>query len=169
MCSQLAGKREISLGGTGRGRATQDIARDVSGRRPLVLTVPAGVRIYLACGATDTRRGFDSLSVMAQEVLKQEQDPFSGAVSPESPTSRAIPSANCKRDFVWPRTSGGWRHLGCATSQQLSGQLPTKLRPPTRLTLWSHLDPLQRWPDAAPQSVRTDMVDLSRVLLRVVA
>jgi len=43
-----------------------------------VLTVPAGVRIYLACGATDMRRGFNSLSVMAQEVLKQ--DPFSGAV-----------------------------------------------------------------------------------------
>ena len=43
-----------------------------------MLTVPAGVRIFLACGATDMRRGFDSLSVMAQEVLKQ--DPFSGAV-----------------------------------------------------------------------------------------
>jgi transposase len=43
-----------------------------------VLTVPAGIRIYVACGATDMRRGFDSLSVMAQEVLKQ--DPFSGAV-----------------------------------------------------------------------------------------
>jgi hypothetical protein len=36
-----------------------------------VITVPAGVRIYLACGATDMRTGFDSLSVMAQEVLKQ--------------------------------------------------------------------------------------------------
>jgi transposase len=35
-----------------------------------VLTVPGGVRIYLTCGATDMRRGFDSLSVMAQEVLK---------------------------------------------------------------------------------------------------
>ena len=43
-----------------------------------MLTVPAGVRIYLACGATDMRRGFNSLSVMAQEVLKQ--DPFCGAV-----------------------------------------------------------------------------------------
>jgi transposase len=41
-----------------------------------VITVPAGVRIYLACGATDMRKGFDSLSVMAQEVLKQ--DPFAG-------------------------------------------------------------------------------------------
>jgi transposase len=41
-----------------------------------VITVPAGVRIYLACGATDMRKGFDSLSVMAQEVLKR--DPFAG-------------------------------------------------------------------------------------------
>jgi transposase len=41
-----------------------------------VITAPAGVRIYLACGVTDMRRGFDSLSVMAQEVLKQ--DPFAG-------------------------------------------------------------------------------------------
>ena len=41
-----------------------------------MITVPAGVRIYLACGATDMRRGFDCLSIMAQEVLKQ--DPFAG-------------------------------------------------------------------------------------------
>ena len=41
-----------------------------------MIAVPAGVRIYLACGATDMRKGFDSLRVMAQEVLKQ--DPFAG-------------------------------------------------------------------------------------------
>ena len=43
-----------------------------------MITIPAGVRIYLACGVTDMRRGFDGLSVMAQDVLKQ--DPFSGAI-----------------------------------------------------------------------------------------
>ena len=37
------------------------------------------MRIYLACGATDMRRGFDSLSVMAQEMLKQ--DPFAAHCS----------------------------------------------------------------------------------------
>lgn len=41
-----------------------------------MITVPAGVRIYLACGATHMRRGFDKLSVTVQEVLKQ--DPFAG-------------------------------------------------------------------------------------------
>ena len=43
-----------------------------------MITIPAGVRIYLACGITDMRRGFDGLSIMAQDVLKQ--DPFSGAI-----------------------------------------------------------------------------------------
>ena len=35
-----------------------------------MITIPAGVRIYLACGVTDMRRGFDGLSIMAQDVLK---------------------------------------------------------------------------------------------------
>jgi transposase len=41
-----------------------------------MITVPAGVRIYPACGVTDMRNGFDGLSILAQEVLKQ--DTFSG-------------------------------------------------------------------------------------------
>ena len=45
-------------------------------RGQLVITIPAGVKIYLACGVTDMRRGFDGLATMAQEVLKQ--DPFAG-------------------------------------------------------------------------------------------
>ena len=43
-----------------------------------MITIPAGVRIYLACGKTDMRKGFDGLSMLAQDVLKQ--DPFSGAI-----------------------------------------------------------------------------------------
>ena len=43
-----------------------------------MITIPAGVRIYVACGATDMRKGMDGLAVMAQQVLKQ--DPFSGAI-----------------------------------------------------------------------------------------
>ncbi len=41
-----------------------------------MITIPAGVRIYLACGVTDMRKGFDGLSILAQDVLKQ--DPFAG-------------------------------------------------------------------------------------------
>lgn len=43
-----------------------------------MITIPAGVKVYLACGVTDMRRGFDGLSMLAQQVL--QQDPFSGAV-----------------------------------------------------------------------------------------
>ena len=43
-----------------------------------MISIPAGVRIYLACGVTDMRKGFDGLSMMAQDALKQ--DPFSGAL-----------------------------------------------------------------------------------------
>jgi len=41
-----------------------------------VIAIPAGVRVYLAMGPTDMRKGFDGLSVLAQETLAQ--DPFSG-------------------------------------------------------------------------------------------
>lgn len=48
---------------------------------PLPLPGVAGTgstRIFLACGATDMRKGFDGLAVMAQQVL--EQSPHSGAL-----------------------------------------------------------------------------------------
>ncbi len=41
-----------------------------------MITVPAGVRIHLALGATDMRKSFDGLGLMVQEVLRA--DPFSG-------------------------------------------------------------------------------------------
>jgi transposase len=37
---------------------------------------PSGVRVWLAAGATDMRRGFDGLARQVQEALGQ--DPFSG-------------------------------------------------------------------------------------------
>ena len=41
-----------------------------------MITVPAGVRIHLALGPTDMRKGFDGLALLVQEVLRA--DPFSG-------------------------------------------------------------------------------------------
>lgn len=41
-----------------------------------MLTLPPSVRIFLAVGATDLRKGFDSLAAVAREVLRQ--DPLSG-------------------------------------------------------------------------------------------
>ncbi|QXX76091.1 IS66 family insertion sequence element accessory protein TnpB [Methylovirgula sp. HY1] len=43
-----------------------------------MIALPTGTHVYLACGPTDMRRGFDGLALMVQEVLKQ--DPHSGAV-----------------------------------------------------------------------------------------
>jgi len=41
-----------------------------------MITVPSGVRVYLALGRTDMRKGMPGLSVLVQEVL--EKDPFAG-------------------------------------------------------------------------------------------
>lgn len=41
-----------------------------------MIAIPAGVRVFLAMGPTDMRKGFDGLSVLAQDTLAQ--DPFSG-------------------------------------------------------------------------------------------
>jgi transposase len=43
-----------------------------------MITVPAGVRVYLALGSTDMRKGFDGLAALAQGVLRE--DPFSGSL-----------------------------------------------------------------------------------------
>jgi transposase len=39
---------------------------------------PPGTRVYLACGVTDMRRGFDSLSAQVESALNH--DPYGGAV-----------------------------------------------------------------------------------------
>jgi transposase len=41
-----------------------------------VIGLPDGVRVYLAAGRTDLRRGIDGLAAQIQTVLRQ--DPFSG-------------------------------------------------------------------------------------------
>ena len=37
-----------------------------------MIPLPAGVRVWLATGYTDMRRGFPSLALQVQEVLKQD-------------------------------------------------------------------------------------------------
>lgn len=43
-----------------------------------MIPLPASTRVYLACGATDMRKGFDGLAVLVQQVL--EKSPHSGAL-----------------------------------------------------------------------------------------
>ncbi len=39
---------------------------------------PAGMRVFLACGATDMRKGMIGLAMLVQQGLSE--DPFSGAL-----------------------------------------------------------------------------------------
>ena len=59
----------------GRGRS-----RDVDGGDGCVvgwtIPLPTGVRVWIATGHTDMRKGFASLALLVQEVLKR--DPLSG-------------------------------------------------------------------------------------------
>ena len=41
-----------------------------------MIPIPTGVRVWLATGHTDMRKGFASLSLQVQEVLRR--DPLSG-------------------------------------------------------------------------------------------
>jgi transposase len=43
-----------------------------------VIALPAGVKVFLACGVTDMRKGMDGLAAQVQTVLRQ--DPFCGHV-----------------------------------------------------------------------------------------
>ena len=43
-----------------------------------MIPIPAGTQIWVACGATDMRRGFDGLAMLVQEKLKR--DPFGGQI-----------------------------------------------------------------------------------------
>ena len=43
-----------------------------------MIAAPPGVRVYLACGATDMRRGMAGLAMQVQQNLSQ--DPFGGGV-----------------------------------------------------------------------------------------
>ena len=41
-----------------------------------MMIVPAGVKVHLAVGVTDMRKGMDGLAALVQETL--HKDPFSG-------------------------------------------------------------------------------------------
>ena len=43
-----------------------------------MIAVPTGTRVYIACGVTDMRRGFDGLAAQIESVLKL--DPYGGAI-----------------------------------------------------------------------------------------
>ena len=88
-------------------------------------------RIYLACGATDMRKGFNGLAVMAQEVLRK--NPHSGALFAfrgkrgdlvkllwYDGQGMCLFSKRMDRGkFVWPVTRTGKVHLSSAQLSML--------------------------------------------------
>ena len=42
-----------------------------------MIALPSGVRVYLACGVTDMRKGMMGLAMLVQQMLAE--DPFDGA------------------------------------------------------------------------------------------
>ena len=71
---------EISLGGGRRVRVDASVDAAALARvlecGATMITFPGNVRVWLATGHTDMRRGFRSLSLMVQEELKR--DPHCG-------------------------------------------------------------------------------------------
>jgi hypothetical protein len=47
---------------------SQSARRSCDADYPLMLIIPSGVKIHMALGHTDMRKGFDSLAVLVQEV-----------------------------------------------------------------------------------------------------
>jgi len=91
-----------------------------------MITVPSGVRVYLALGRTDMRKGMPGLSVLVQEVL--EKDPFAGHLFVfrgrrgdlvkvlwwDGQGFCLFTKRLDRGRFVWPRARGGVAHLTAA-------------------------------------------------------
>jgi transposase len=91
-----------------------------------MIPVPAGVRVWLATGHTDMRKGFAGLAVLVQEVL--QHDPHGGHVfvfrGKRSDLIKLIwhdGQGSClfakkleRGRFIWPVTNGGAVNLTAA-------------------------------------------------------
>ena len=98
-----------------------------------MIPVPAGVRVWLATGHTDMRKGFDGLALIVQETLKR--DPHS-AICSSSAVAAAI-SIKClwhdgqglclfakrleRGRFLWPSTADGTVTISAAQLGYLLG------------------------------------------------
>jgi len=99
-----------------------------------MIGLPAGTRIWIACGLTDLRNGFDGLAALVQTQLAE--DPFSGQLfvfrGRRGDRLKVLwwdgdgMCLYCKRlergRFVWPRAESGSVHLtGAQLSMLLEG------------------------------------------------
>ena len=93
------------------------------------MVLPAGTKVWLACGVTDMRKGFDGLAALVQ--LSLHEDPFSGQLFVFrgrrgdrikilwwDGDGLCLFAKRLERGrFVWPRATDGTVHL---TQAQLS-------------------------------------------------
>jgi transposase len=111
-----------------------------------MISLPSGVRVWLACGHTDMRKGMDGLAMLAQQVL--EESPFSGALFAfrgrrgglvkllwYDGQGMCLFSKRLERGhFVWPTTNTGRVSLSSAqVSMLLEGidwRMPQRVRRP---------------------------------------
>ena len=99
-----------------------------------MIGLPAGTRIWIACGLTDLRNGFDGLAALVQTELAE--DPFSGQLfvfrGRRGDRLKVLwwdgdgLCLYCKRlergRFVWPRAESGSVHLtGAQLAMLLEG------------------------------------------------
>lgn len=94
-----------------------------------MIGLPAGTKVWVACGVTDMRKGFDGLSALVQLAL--HEDPFSGQLFVFrgrrgdrvkilwwDGDGLCLFAKRLERGrFIWPRTAEGTVHL---TQAQLS-------------------------------------------------
>lgn len=99
-----------------------------------MITLPAGTQIWIACGVTDLRKGFDGLAALVQTHLAE--DPYAGHLyvfrGRRGDRVKLLwwdgdgLCLFCKRlesgRFVWPQASQGSVHLsGAQLSMLLEG------------------------------------------------
>jgi len=96
-----------------------------------MIPLPPSARVYLACGATDMRKGIDGLAVLAQQVLAE--NPHSGALFAfrgkrgdlikllwyDGQGLCLFVKRMDKGRFVWPMTQTGKVHLSPAQVSML--------------------------------------------------
>lgn len=112
-----------------------------------MIAVPSGVRVWLATGHTDMRKGFPGLSLQVQEVLRR--DPLSGhlfvfrgrrgdlikVIWHDGQGACLFVKRLERGRFVWPSASGGVvaitsAQLGCLL-EGIDWRMPRKTWRPT--------------------------------------
>jgi transposase len=70
-----------------------------------MIAAPPGVRVYLACGTTDMRKGMAGLAMQVQQVLAE--NPFGGAVFAFRGKTGGLIKGNCPGSLASPIGVGG--------------------------------------------------------------